>query len=48
MRHPVGCTDLRIIVSMYCEVEKLGFTAGGARSAQVRDWPWLLLWSRDI
>ena len=28
--HPVGCTALRIIVSLYYEMERLGLTVGGA------------------
>ena len=28
--HPVGCTGVRIIVTMYYEMERLGLTTGGA------------------
>ncbi|MGI6434370.1 MAG: hypothetical protein ACOX0F_03290 [Syntrophomonadaceae bacterium] len=28
--HPVGCTALRIVVSLYYQMEKMGATLGGA------------------
>ncbi len=46
--HPVGCTALRIIVSMYYELERQGKTVGGA-SLCVGTGPALAsLWTRDI
>ncbi len=46
--HPVGCTGLRIIVSLYYEMERLGLTTGGA-SLCVGGGPSMAsLWSRDV
>ncbi|WP_243140156.1 thiolase family protein [Candidatus Syntrophocurvum alkaliphilum] len=46
--HPVGCTGLRIIVSLYYEIERLGLTVGGA-SLCVGGGPAMAsLWSKDI
>lgn len=46
--HPVGCTGLRIIVSLYYELERLGKTVGGA-SLCVGGGPAMAsLWTRDI
>ena len=46
--HPVGCTALRIIVSLYYELEKQGKTVGGA-SLCVGGGPAMAsLWTRDI
>lgn len=46
--HPVGCTALRIIVSLYYELEKQGKTIGGA-SLCVGGGPAMAsLWTRDI
>lgn len=46
--HPVGCTALRIVVSLYYEMERLGLTLGGA-SLCVGGGPALAsLWTRDI
>jgi len=46
--HPVGCTGLRIIVSLYYEMKKLGLTTGGA-SLCVGGGPSMAsLWSRDV
>lgn len=46
--HPVGCTALRIIVSMYYEMERLGLTVGGA-SLCVGGGPAMAsLWTREI
>jgi len=46
--HPVGCTALRIIVSLYYELEKQGKTIGGA-SLCVGGGPAMCsLWTRDI
>lgn len=46
--HPVGCTGLRIIVSLYYELERLGAAVGGA-SLCVGGGPAMAsLWTRDI
>ncbi|MGE5389581.1 MAG: thiolase family protein [Deltaproteobacteria bacterium] len=46
--HPVGCTALRIIVSLYYELERQGKTTGGA-SLCVGGGPGMAsLWTRDI
>ena len=46
--HPVGCTGLRIVVSLYYEMERLGLTTGGA-SLCVGGGPAMAsLWTRDI
>ena len=46
--HPVGCTGLRIIVTLYYEMERLGYTTGGA-SLCVGGGPSMAsLWTRDI
>lgn len=46
--HPVGCTALRIIVSLYYELERLGLKTGGA-SLCVGGGPAMAsLWTRDI
>ncbi|NMC28349.1 MAG: thiolase family protein [Syntrophomonadaceae bacterium] len=46
--HPVGCTALRIIVSLYYELERLGKTVGGA-SLCVGGGPAMAsLWTREI
>lgn len=46
--HPVGCTALRIIVSLYYELEKQGKTVGGA-SLCVGGGPAMAsLWTREI
>ncbi len=46
--HPVGCTALRIVVSLYYELEKQGKTVGGA-SLCVGGGPAMCsLWTRDI
>ncbi|HWP97158.1 MAG TPA: thiolase family protein [Syntrophomonadaceae bacterium] len=46
--HPVGCTGLRIIVSLYYELERLGLTVGGA-SLCVGGGPAMAsLWTRNI
>ncbi len=46
--HPVGCTALRIIVSLYYEMERLGLTLGCA-SLCVGGGPAMAsLWTRDI
>ncbi len=46
--HPVGCTALRICVSLYYEMERAGHTVGGA-SVCVGGGPAMAsLWTRDI
>ncbi|MDO9515582.1 MAG: thiolase family protein [Syntrophales bacterium] len=46
--HPVGCTGLRIIVSLYYELEKMNKSTGGA-SLCVGGGPAMAsLWTRDI
>ncbi|OPX41437.1 MAG: acetyl-CoA acetyltransferase, partial [Desulfobacteraceae bacterium 4484_190.3] len=46
--HPVGCTGLRIVVSLYYELERLNLTLGGA-SLCVGGGPSMAsLWTRDI
>ncbi|MDD3890220.1 MAG: thiolase family protein [Syntrophomonadaceae bacterium] len=46
--HPVGCTGLRLVISMYYEMERLGLTIGGA-SLCVGGGPAMCsLWTRDI
>ena len=46
--HPVGCTGLRIVVSLYYEMERLGVTTGGA-SLCVGGGPAMAsLWTREI
>ncbi|MEN6348542.1 MAG: thiolase family protein [Syntrophomonas sp.] len=46
--HPVGCTGLRIIVSLYYEMERIGAVVGGA-SLCVGGGPAMAsLWSREV
>lgn len=46
--HPVGCTALRIIVSLYYEMERLDLTLGGA-SLCVGGGPAMAsIWTRDV
>jgi acetyl-CoA C-acetyltransferase len=46
--HPVGCTGLRLIVSLYYELERSGLTTGGA-SLCVGGGPAMTsLWTREI
>jgi acetyl-CoA C-acetyltransferase len=46
--HPVGCTALRIVVSLYYELERLNLTVGGA-SLCVGGGPAMAsLWTRDV
>jgi len=46
--HPVGCTALRIVVTLYYQMEKMGATLGGA-SLCVGGGPAMCsLWTRDI
>ncbi|NMC27416.1 MAG: thiolase family protein [Syntrophomonadaceae bacterium] len=46
--HPVGATALRIIVSMYYEMERLGLTIGGASLCVGGGSAMASLWTRDI
>ncbi|ABI68002.1 thiolase family protein [Syntrophomonas wolfei] len=46
--HPVGATGLRIIVSMYYELERLGLTKGGASLCVGGGSAMASLWTRDI
>lgn len=46
--HPVGCTGLRIIVSMYYEMERLGLTRGGASLCVGGGAAMASLWTRDV
>jgi acetyl-CoA C-acetyltransferase len=46
--HPVGCTGLRIIVSLYYEMERLGVTTGGASLCVGGGSAMASLWTRDI
>ncbi len=46
--HPVGATALRIIVSMYYEMERLGLTLGGASLCVGGGSAMASLWTRNI
>jgi acetyl-CoA C-acetyltransferase len=46
--HPVGATALRIIVSLYYELERLGKTVGGASLCVGGGSAMASLWTRDI
>jgi len=46
--HPVGCTGLRIIVSLYYEMERLDLTVGGAGLCVGGGPSMASLWTRDI
>jgi len=46
--HPVGCTALRIIVSLYYELERLNLTVGGASLCVGGGMAMASLWTRDI
>ncbi len=46
--HPVGCTGLRIIVTMYYEMERLGLGTGGASLCVGGGMAMASLWTRDI
>lgn len=46
--HPVGATALRIVVSMYYEMERLGLTRGGAALCVGGGSAMASLWTRDI
>lgn len=46
--HPVGMTGLRLIISMYYEMEKMGATLGGASLCVGTGPAMASLWTRDI
>lgn len=46
--HPVGATALRIIISMYYEMERLGLTRGGAALCVGGGSAMASLWTREI
>ncbi|MEN6391557.1 MAG: acetyl-CoA C-acyltransferase [Syntrophomonas sp.] len=46
--HPVGCTGLRIIVSLYYELERLNLTLGGASLCVGGGMAMASLWTRDV
>lgn len=46
--HPIGSTGLRIIVSLYYEMERLGLTRGGASLCVGTGPAMASLWTRDI
>lgn len=46
--HPVGSTGLRIVVSLYYELERLGKTLGGASLCVGTGPSMASLWSRDV
>ncbi|HZJ83961.1 MAG TPA: thiolase family protein [Syntrophomonadaceae bacterium] len=46
--HPVGCTGLRIIVSLYYEMERLNISTGGASLCVGTGPAMASLWTRDI
>lgn len=46
--HPIGSTGLRIIVSLYYEMERLGLTKGGASLCVGTGPAMASLWTRDI
>lgn len=46
--HPVGCTGLRLVVSLYYEMERLGLTTGGASMCVGGGPAMASLWTRDI
>lgn len=46
--HPVGCTGLRLVVTLYYEMERLGLTTGGASMCVGGGPAMASLWTRDI
>jgi acetyl-CoA C-acetyltransferase len=46
--HPVGCTALRIIVTMYYELERQGLSIGGASLCVGGGTAMASLWTRDV
>ena len=46
--HPVGCTALRLVVSLYYEMERLGLTLGGASMCVGGGPAMASIWTRDI
>ncbi|NLB87859.1 MAG: thiolase family protein [Syntrophomonadaceae bacterium] len=46
--HPVGCTGIRLVVTLYYEMERLGLTTGGASMCVGGGPAMASLWTRDI
>ena len=46
--HPVGCTGLRLVVTLYHEMERLGATLGGASMCVGGGPSMASLWTRDV
>ncbi len=46
--HPVGCTALRLCISLYYELERLGKTVGGASTCVGGGPAMASIWTRDI
>jgi len=46
--HPVGCTGLRLVVTLYHEMERLGLTLGGASMCVGGGPAMASLWTREI
>ncbi len=46
--HPVGCTGLRLVVTLYHEMERLGLTLGGASMCVGGGPSMASLWTREI
>ena len=46
--HPIGSSGLRIVVSLYYELERLGLTKGGASTCVGTGPAMASLWTRDI
>lgn len=46
--HPIGCTGLRIIVSLYYQLEKIGKNIGGAALCVGTGPAMCSLWTRDV
>jgi acetyl-CoA C-acetyltransferase len=46
--HPVGCTGLRLVVTLYHEMERLGLTLGGASMCVGGGTAMASVWTREI
>ncbi len=46
--HPVGCTGLRLVVTLYHEMERLGLTLGGASMCVGGGPAMASLWTREV
>jgi acetyl-CoA C-acetyltransferase len=46
--HPVGCTGLRLVVTLYHEMERLGLNLGGASMCVGGGPAMASLWTRDV